>query len=61
MPDIPMCQHLTCPAAKVCYRHEAKPSAQGQSYQEWNPIIQDDGGSGTVACEGFVLLPTSGE
>jgi hypothetical protein len=36
MPDIAMCSNHECPAAKLCYRHEAKPEFL-QWYDEFRP------------------------
>jgi hypothetical protein len=55
MPDLAMCQHDECPAAKRCYRHEATPSQypMTQFYAEFAP---DESGK----CEAFVQMPAGG-
>ena len=41
MPDISMCNGTTCPRAKECYRHVAKPNPGRQSYFTTPPIKSD--------------------
>lgn len=37
MPDISMCKNDACPMAGKCYRHEAKPDPNWQSYGDFAP------------------------
>jgi hypothetical protein len=37
MPDFAMCQNHDCPSAKRCWRHEAPPAPQWQSWSVFSP------------------------
>jgi len=46
MPDISMCQADECPSAKLCYRHEAKPSEPVQAYSQFY--------TGKASCDSYI-------
>ena len=41
MPDITMCKNDNCPLTVSCYRYNATPSQRLQSYDYFEPIIDE--------------------
>lgn len=41
MPDISMCENVSCPSRRKCYRYMAKPNSYWQAYSSFKPIDGD--------------------
>jgi hypothetical protein len=41
MPDITKCTNQDCPLSFSCYRFKCKPSEYHQSYQRFEPLIDE--------------------
>ncbi len=52
MADITMCSQVLCPNAKSCYRVQAKPSHQWQSYAAFQYTVSTRG----VECGGYLPM-----
>ena len=46
MPDVSMCQDISCPSSPHCYRFKAKPKPKWQSYVDFQR-------QGRVNCDSF--------
>ncbi len=57
MAYIAMCLQVLCPNAKSCYRVQAKPSHQWQSYAAFQYTVSTRG----VECGGYLPMFESGE
>lgn len=51
MPDIIMCTNIECPLKNDCYRFNAIPNGFRQSYDQFEPILNDEL---KVECEHYI-------
>ena len=63
MPDITLCTNTDCPNKSTCYRFNAQPTPEMQSYQRFEPVPMMDKYGDIIGtdCEFYLTMPKTNE